>query len=110
MKKFNQSILDMLQKPIPRLIYALICGVAYFIIIMQFVSAYTQQGSLMGLFIAPAVICGGAFIVIKILRNTYENREENEALKAPYIFMVFYTNLGIIAIAILRLCVLVMGI
>ena len=110
MKKINQLIIDMLQKPVPRLIYALICGIAYFIIIMQFVSSYTQQGSLMGLFIAPAVICGGALLVVKMLRNAFENKEEDEPVNNAYIYTLFYTNLGIIAIAILRLCVLMMGI
>lgn len=110
MKKFNQSIIDMLQKPVPRLIYALVCGVAYFIIIMQFVSAYTVQTGLMGLFIAPAVICGGALIIVKMLRNTFENVEEDEPVNNAYVLTLFYTNLGIIAIAVLRLCVLAMGV
>lgn len=110
MKKINQSIIDMLQKPVPRLIYALVCGVAYFIIIMQFVSSYTAQGGLMGLFIAPAVICGGALIIVKTLRNTFENVEEGEPVNNAYVLTLFYANLGIIAIALLRLFVVVMGV
>ncbi|HIT84571.1 MAG TPA: hypothetical protein IAA60_01565 [Candidatus Ornithomonoglobus intestinigallinarum] len=94
MDPLNSKIAGMLKKTAPRLVFALICGLAYFVIVMRFVSAYTSHAALMAMFIAPAVICGGAYIVIVILKRAFEN--EGRGIAAT-----FYMNLFIILTAAL---------
>lgn len=106
MKKFHGKVLKMLQATAPRLIFALICGAAYFMIVIRFIMAYTAHVGLMALFIAPAVICGGAYLVIRLLRHAFEIEENAESTA----LMVFYLNLWIVIIAALFAVAWAMGI
>lgn len=60
------------------LIFSLLCGTAYFIIILSFILQSTNSGGgLLAFFVAPAVICGMALIIIKsakklILEEAFE--------------------------------------
>lgn len=94
----NKLIIKQLQRPIPRLVYALICGATYFAVIMSVIPAHTQYAGLMGLFIAPLVICGGAYLVVRLLRNAFEEFDE---VNKKSVYYTFYMNLIIIVIAIL---------
>ncbi len=51
--------------------HALIAGIAYFAIVMRFVTDYTAVAAsamLLGVFFCPAVICGAAVLLIKQMR------------------------------------------
>lgn len=49
--------------------FSLASGVAYFIIVWNFISRYTYRGgNLLAFFFAPAIICGMALILIKTIR------------------------------------------
>lgn len=93
----NKFIIEILQKPIPRLIYSLICGLAYFAIIMHVISDYTAYTGLAGIFTAPLIICGGAYLVVRLLRNAFE---ESEEINKNSVYSTFYMNLIIIIIAV----------
>lgn len=93
----NKIIINKLQKPIPRLIFALICGLAYFAIIMSVISDYTAYTGLAGLFAAPLIICGGAYLVVRLLRNAFE---DSETINEKSVYSTFYMNLIIIIIAV----------
>lgn len=104
-EKINNKIIGMLQKNTPRLVFALICGLAYFVIVMRFVAGYTSHAGLMAVFIAPAVICGGAYIVIVTLKRAFEQEgAERRALTA------FYMNVCIIIIAAVFAAALAAGV
>ena len=52
------------------LIFSLVAGVAYFIIIMGFVVANTNAGGYMlRFFFLPAIVCGAALLLIKTIRK-----------------------------------------
>ena len=52
------------------LIFSLVAGVAYFIIIMGFVVANTNTGGYMlSFFFLPAIVCGAALLLIKTIRK-----------------------------------------
>ena len=58
------------------LIFSLLCGCAYFIVILGFIINNTQSGGpLLGLFFFPAIICGAALLIIKTIRKLKD--EEN---------------------------------
>lgn len=107
MKKFHQKILTMLSQNTPLLVFALVCGAAYFMIILRFIMFYTSHVGLAALFTFPAVICGGAFIVIKMIRHGFET---DKGHGGSAVLMLFYMNAWIIIIALLMLITLLMGI
>ena len=52
------------------LIFSLISGIAYFIMIMSFVVNNTKAGGLMlSFFFLPAIVCGVALLLIKTIRK-----------------------------------------
>ena len=56
-----------------QLIFSLAGGLAYFLIILQFIRQYSRNGSmLLGFFFCPAIICGMALVLIKLLRSWQE--------------------------------------
>lgn len=54
----------------------LIYGLSYYVVILDFILRSTKRaGGLLGLFIAPAVICGLALVFIKSIRRKKENED-----------------------------------
>lgn len=69
-------IYQFLSTRIGELIFGLICGLSYFVIVLNFIMANTHVGgSLLALFTAPAIICGIALVFIKLLRNWRQNEQ-----------------------------------
>ncbi len=55
------------------MLFSLGSGLAYFLIVLQFIRQYSRNGSLLlGFFFCPAIICGMALVLIKILRSWKE--------------------------------------
>lgn len=94
MKKINSCIEKILINPTQRLIFALLAGVGYFVIVMKFVISFTAHAGLMGLFIAPAVICGTALVIIKSIKKYIDAEETPNAA-------IFYINFAVIIMAII---------
>lgn len=93
----NNRILNWLKNPYALLIWALVSGCAYLSIIAQFVIKFTevpQSGSLLIWFFFPVIICGTALLLVKAVKQAFE--EENHKL----ILTIFYTHLSIIAMGI----------
>ena len=51
------------------LVFSLLSGIAYFIIILGFILKNTPQGGLLAFFFAPAIIAGMALIIIKTVNH-----------------------------------------
>ncbi len=67
-KLFNSSI--------GGLIFSLLCGSAYFVIVLSFILKNTETGGgLLAFFIAPAVICGIALLIIKSAKKLIAEEE-----------------------------------
>ncbi len=73
------NILSLFSKKSFALCFSLLCGLAYFGIISAFVLNNTDNGSLLLLFFFPAIICGGALIILKSIKN-YLDSEETKPL------------------------------
>ncbi len=56
------------------LIFSLLGGLSYFILVMMLISK-TNYSSLLGLFFFPAIVCGGALCLFKTIRNMEEAKE-----------------------------------
>lgn len=93
----NNKVLNLLKNPYALLVWALISGCAYLSIIAQFVMRFTevpQSGGLIIWLFFPAVICGAALLLVKMVKQAFE--EENNKL----ILTLFYTHLAIIVMGI----------
>ena len=93
----NKKILEFLKKPYALFVWALLCGCAYLTVVAQLVMQFTntaEGGKLLLWFFVPAIVCGGALIIIK----TIKVHQQNENTKG--ILTIFYSHLLIIAMGI----------
>ena len=66
------------------LIFSLLAGIAYFIIILDFILKHTSYGgALLGFFFSPAIIAGAALVIIK----TVKRLETEEAFSKINLFL-----------------------
>lgn len=61
------------------LIFSLLSGLAYFIVILSFIMTTGPRAGLLGFFFAPAIICGIALVLFKMIRQFLENEEFQKA-------------------------------
>lgn len=78
----NKKIIQLLKNTAGRLIFALLSGGAYYIIALKFILSHTNSGGgLLGFFFFPAIVCGMALVIIKILRSKEEEGNETAMLR-----------------------------
>lgn len=94
----NNKIIDLLKKTAPRLIFALLCGGAYYIIVLRFIVAHTSLGGgMLGFFFLPAIVCGMALIIVKILKT------QEEQGNTGVILAVFWSHILLILLSVVFL-------
>ena len=77
------------------LIFSLLAGCAYFIIIMGFIVNNTQTGGVMlSMFFMPAIVCGAAIFIIKTIRKL----KDEESLGK--INTLIYSHIFLLAISL----------
>lgn len=90
-----KNILKLLSNTAARLIFALLCGGAYYIIALRFIIAHTSAGGgLLGFFFLPAIVCGMALVIVKILKT------QEEQGNTGVILAVFLSHIILILISI----------
>lgn len=73
------------------LVFSLLCGMAYFTVILAFILRHTSYGgALLGFFFFPAITAGAALIIIKMVKRL----QDEEAFTKINLFL--YLQLGII--------------
>lgn len=76
------------------LIFSLLSGCAYFIIVLDFILKYTQNGGmLLGFFFFPAVICGMGLVLLKTVNRL---RDEEQWSK---INLLIYSHIVLLLIS-----------
>lgn len=93
----EQKITELLKRPYALLIWALICGGAYLVLIGRFIMRFTNTAAGGGMLIwifCPAIVCGAALILIKAVKRAMETENDKGAL------MLFYAHLIVIAMGI----------
>ena len=83
------------------LIFSLLSGLAYFILIMMLISKISYS-YLLAFFFFPAIVCGGALCLFKTIRNMEEAEEftKIKSLMAIHIF-VFILALAFVTTSII---------
>lgn len=79
------------------LVFSLLCGIAYFIIILSFILKNTAQGGLLAFFFSPAIIAGAALIIIK----TVKRLQEEEKFRNINLFL--YSHIILMALSVVFL-------
>ena len=81
------------------LIFSLLAGAAYYVIILNFILKHTTSygGALLGFFFAPAIIAGAALIIL----TTIKQLEADEAFKKINLFLYFHLVLILLGIVFL---------
>lgn len=70
-------VLKLMKKTFAPLVFSLFCGLIYFGLAFVLILNFTEAGgSFLAFMFAPAIICGGALIIIKAIKIYIE--EENE--------------------------------
>ena len=71
-----KGIGTLLNKKHGELVFSILCGIAYFIIVLYFILRNTQSGgTFLSFMFAPAIVCGMALALIKSIRRLKEEEE-----------------------------------
>lgn len=92
MKKW---ILNRLDTTAGRLIFALIAGVSYYIILLRFLIEHSRGMIIIAAYLAPLIICGAAIIIIKLIKQAKENE------RGVFRLFILHAVLFIISLAFL---------
>ncbi|MBQ2669322.1 MAG: hypothetical protein IJG06_00910 [Clostridia bacterium] len=97
----KNSIIKLLQNTWGLLVFALICGLAYYAVVLKFILAHTDKGGhMLGFFFAPLIICGAALVLVKVIKQCMENGNEGKALIIFWAHIVFIIAAAAIAVTI----------
>ncbi len=88
----NKKIINILGTTVGQLVFALLSGAAYFMVILRFIAEWSGGSMLIAFFFAPAVICGAALVIIKLMKQAREN--ENYSV-IPKIFWLHAVLLAV---------------
>ena len=90
----RNKVIGLLKNTWGLLIFALVAGCAYYAVVLKFILAHTSAGGgLLGFFFAPLIICGAALVLVKIIKQCFENETENKAV------VIFWAHVLFIAVA-----------
>lgn len=91
----SKKIIQLLKTTYGLLAFALLSGAAYFVIILRFILSHTSVvGGLLGFFFFPAITCGAALVLVKLIKQLFESGRDNSAAA------LFYLHAVLIIIAI----------
>lgn len=97
----NNKIIRLLNNAWARLIFALLSGAAYYVIVLKFILSHTSSGGgLLGFFFLPAIVCGAALVLIKVIRQCIEDGREGSAVTVFWLHIVFMIIAAVSAIAV----------
>ena len=95
----EDKIVNLLDNTVPRLVFALLSGLAYFTIIYRFIVAHTERGGgLLAFFFCPAIVCGAALIIIKLLKQAKENKSGETMLFCIHIILILIAAIYAVSI------------
>ena len=94
----KNNIIKLLQNTWGLLIFALIAGGAYYAVVLRFILSHTHAGgSLLGFFFAPLIICGAALVLVKVIKQCFENGDDTRAVIIFWAHIVFIIIAAVLA-------------
>lgn len=95
----NNKIIKILTNPTAQLVFSLFSGSAYFIVFCVFVWEFTRNTALILFYLAPLIICGGALIIIKLIKQGIENENHKIVLRIFWLHFVLILMAVIFAVS-----------
>lgn len=90
----NNKILNLLNTTAGQLIFALLAGVGYFMLIGGWIIDFSNGQWLMLMYLAPVIICGSALVIIKLMKSAREVENNANILK------IFWLHIAVILLGI----------
>lgn len=90
----NKKLLRVLTTTAGRLIFALLAGCGYFMIVLRVITAASGGSSFLAYSFSPLIICGAALVIVKLMRGAEENENQAAILK------LFWIHLAVFAVGI----------
>ncbi len=92
----KKSIIGLLKNTWGLLVFALLSGAAYYVIVLKFILSHTQSGgSLLGFFFLPAIICGAALVLIKVIKQRFEGGRDGS------VCVLFFMHAALILLSVI---------
>lgn len=94
----KNKVINLLKNTWGLLIFALIAGCAYFVVVLRFILEHTNNGGgLLGFFFAPLIIAGAALVLVKIIKQCFENGNDGKAVIIFWAHIIFIIAAATIA-------------
>ena len=90
----QKKILSLINTTAGQLIFSLLSGLGYFLIISGWVLDLSRGIWLILMYVAPIVICGAALVIIKLIKQAREAENEKNILR------IFWLHIAVIVIGI----------
>lgn len=90
----NKKILNLINTTAGQLIFALLAGLGYFMLVSGWVIDFSKGSWLILMYVAPLVICGAALVIIKLIKQAREAENEKTILK------IFWLHICVILLGI----------
>ena len=96
----NEKIDRLLKSPYGALGFSLFGGLAYFMLALTFVMSTTAHGRLLLLFFFPTIICGAAFVLIKLIKQNIANENSGANVKIFYMHILLFAISAVLAVSV----------
>lgn len=90
----KKKIVEFLGRTVPQLVFALLAGCAYFMILLPVITIYSKGSSFLAFQFSPLIICGAALVIIKLMKQARENENYN----AIFVLFVIHVLLFVMSI------------
>lgn len=77
----KNKLIELLNTTAGRLIFALGCGWAYYLVLFNIIVSFSKGSPLLAIYFAPAIIFGAAILIIKLMKQATENENPNAIIK-----------------------------
>lgn len=91
----NKRILNILNTTAGQLIFALLAGCGYFMIVLKFIISASGGSAFLAYSFSPLIICGAALVIVKLMRQSRENENPGAIMK------LFWVHIAVIAIGVI---------
>lgn len=91
----NKKILNMINTTAGQLVFALLSGLGYFMLVGGWILDLSRGMWLILMYVAPIIICGAALVIIKLIKQAREAENEKAILR------IFWLHLCVILLGIL---------
>lgn len=97
----KNKIINLLKNTAALLVFSLLSGLAYYVVILKFILLHTSVGGgLLGFFFLPAIVCGAALVLIKLIKQCMENGNDKAVSIIFWLHVFFWIISAVFAVSI----------